>query len=105
QLLLMPLRAHEDVGVKPLQFQNLRQCPDVPERIGIVADLGDAPEKLPESKLSVKPLEHQLLTIVNIDVRLDPPATHEVPPPLFDSPSDFCEHLRIGFRHPLVELS
>jgi hypothetical protein len=74
-----------------LQFENLGQRPGVAEGIRIGANFHRAAEQLLEDALAVEPLADKRLSAGNVDVRLDPPASHHRPASFFNACSDLLQ--------------
>ena len=79
EFFLVGLGAHEDIGVHPLELENLRQRAGMAERVRVVTDLRGAAEQLLEQSLAVKPLADQRFAARDVHIRLDPPPAHHAP--------------------------
>jgi len=91
---------HEQVAVQAALAQQLRQRGGMPEGVQVAPDGGGNPELGQQPALPVERLAHQRLAARQVAVRLDPPPTHDLEPPLGDPPPDLPEQLGVVLLHP-----
>src|SRR5581483_11767327 len=100
QILLLRLRAQEDVGVAAALREDLRQRAVVAERVDVRARRRGDAERLAQVVLPVERLAHERLAGGDVAVGLDPPAADHLEAAARDVRADPREELRIALVDP-----